>query len=541
MQVPGIYTQSGNEHMPTRKQRILTTLAVTAIAAVCGTLGGYLLAMFITVRVTEIRLDQYASRIVADWEASSAELRTVLAAMGASQRSPCSGDEIGYFRALIFESDFLKDAGRMRNGQIECSAALGEVAKPGGESDADFAQQDGTSLYMNLSQYRNSYLKVLTLQFGDFFVAFTPYTRMHLEQPPMHYTETAIDAPTQKHGLLLGETPPANGPFLNTESLTRVGDSLYATQCSIRYFNCVAAYTSIPEVIKANPGKFSGCIALCGILSALTGFVFSLLYRRNKSVEQQLRRAIAKDKLRVMYQPIVNLASRRIVGAEALVSWTDEEGDAVGPDVFVKLAEERGFVGELTKLVVRHAVKEFGAMLRDNPDFRLSINVTASDLSDAEFLPMLEQSLKQAAVSSRSIAIEITESSTARHDLAQETILRLRSRGHSVHIDDFGTGYSSLSYLHDLSVDAIKIDRAFTQAIGTGSVMVSILPQIVAITEALNLELIVEGVETEEQANYFANASGQTLAQGWLFGRPVRSYEFHRLLAENRKNALVYA
>jgi sensor c-di-GMP phosphodiesterase-like protein len=274
---------------------------------------------------------------------------------------------------------------------------------------------------------------------------------------------------------------------------------------------------------------------LCGILGALLGSLLSLLYRRNKSMEQQLRRAIAKDELRLNYQPIVNLASRRIVGAEALVSWIDEEGVTIGPDVFVKLAEERGFVGEITRLVVRHALRDFGATLRNESEFRLSVNVTAADLSDAGFLPMLDQALKKAAVPSRSLAIEITESSTARHDVAQETIVQLRRRGHSVHIDDFGTGYSSLSYLHELSVDAIKIDRAFTQAIGTGSVMVSILPQIVAITEALNLEMIVEGVETEEQAKYFANASGQTLAQGWLFGRPVPAVEFRGLLAKEAK------
>jgi len=105
--------------MPTLKKRILFTLAATIVAAGCGTLGGFLLASAITVRVTEIRLDQYASRIVADWEASSAELRTALAAMSASQYRVCSADEIGYFRALIFESDFLKDAGRMRDGRIE--------------------------------------------------------------------------------------------------------------------------------------------------------------------------------------------------------------------------------------------------------------------------------------------------------------------------------------------------------------------------------------------------------------------------------------
>jgi sensor c-di-GMP phosphodiesterase-like protein len=111
----------------------------------------------------------------------------------------------------------------------------------------------------------------------------------------------------------------------------------------------------------------------------------------------------------------------------------------------------------------------------------------------------------------------------------------LRQNGHSVHIDDFGTGYSSLAYLHDLSVDAIKIDKAFTQAVGTEAVTVAILPQILALAAALNLRVIVEGVETEEQSSYFADGDNSILAQGWLFGRAVPASEFRSLLATDRK------
>src|SRR5208283_2278408 len=294
---------------------------------------------------------------------------------------------------------------------------------------------------------------------------------------------------------------------LTTEGQARLGDSLFVTRCSIRFFNCVTAYTSIPEVVEANRNKFIGCIVLCGLFGACLGVGGSLVYRRNRSMEQQLRRAIAQDKLRVVYQPIVDLSSGRIAGAEALARWTDEEGFAVGPDVFVRIAEERGFVGEITQLVVRHVLRDFGETLRSRPDFHISINVAAADLADPRFLPMLDRSLERAAVPASSLAIEITEGSTARHQAAMETIRCLRQKGHSVHIDDFGTGYSSLAYLHELSVDAIKIDRAFTHAIGTGSVGVAILPQILSMAEALKLQVIVEGVETGPQANYFASAA----------------------------------
>ena len=132
------------------------------------------------------------------------------------------------------------------------------------------------------------------------------------------------------------------------------------------------------------------------------------------------------------------------------------------------------------------------------------------------------------------MTIEITESSTARHEKAIETIRQLRAAGHRVHIDDFGTGYSSLAYLHDLAVDGIKIDKVFTRAIGTGSVSVGIVPQILAMADVLHLEIVVEGIETEEQARYFVQADKPIRAQGWLFGQPKPAGEFLEMLARDR-------
>jgi sensor c-di-GMP phosphodiesterase-like protein len=278
-------------------------------------------------------------------------------------------------------------------------------------------------------------------------------------------------------------------------------------------------------------------MTLGGMTGALFGVVLSIFYRRNRSMEQQLRRAIRKDKLRVEYQQIVSLTSGRIVGAEALARWTDEDGFAVAPDIFIKIAEERGFVDSITRLVVRHVLRDFAATFRAQPDFQVSINVAVSDLTDPQFLPMLEDALQQAGVAARNVVIEITESSTARHEVVIAAILRLRQRGHSVHIDDFGTGYSSLSYLHELSVDAIKIDRSFTQSIGTEAVTAAILPQILAMAGALHLEVIVEGIETGQQADYFSPSALPIFGQGWLFGRSVAPEEFQRLLTEDEKKA----
>ena len=291
----------------------------------------------------------------------------------------------------------------------------------------------------------------------------------------------------------------------------------------------------MPEIVQSNRTKFDCCVTLCAALGGVAGFLLSLLYRRNISMEQQLRRAIRRDKLKIDYQPILNLATRRIVGAEALVHWTDEEGNAAPPDIFARFAQRQGFVSEITRLVLRHVLTEFGSLLRNRPDFRVSINITSDDLADPMFLDWLEVSPAGSGLTPKSLTIEITEGSTVRYDLAMKAIYCLHERGHNVHIDDFGTGHSSLSYLQDLSVDAIKIDRSFTQSIGTGSVTMAILPQILAMAEALDLGVIVERVETEEQAEYFASARHPVMAQGWLFGRLVAAQEFCRGFAESER------
>ena len=227
-----------------------------------------------------------------------------------------------------------------------------------------------------------------------------------------------------------------------------------------------------------------------------------------------------------------------MVGAEALARWTDEEGLPVSPDVFIRIAEERGFVGGITKLVLRHVLHDLAKTLRTRPEFRINVNVSATDLADPDFMPMLDRALEEAKVPGRSLAIEITESCTAWRQFTLETILRLRQRGCGIDIDDFGTGYSSLSYLQDLAVDSIKIDRVFTHSIGTEAVTVSILPQILAMAETLKLGVVVEGIETELQAAYFAAYDQPILAQGWLFGHPASCEDFHRLLAEEDKKAV---
>ncbi|HTM15541.1 MAG TPA: EAL domain-containing protein [Terracidiphilus sp.] len=522
-------------------QRVIVAIVSTIVLATAGALGGYLLGHAYALRQAESRLDQYANRILLATIASTSESRAMLETMNGSPYAFCSDAEIEYFRQLIFQSQFLKAAGRMRNGRIECSTTAGRNPLAVTQYSPVLARQDGTSIYKNLPPFRVDDQNVMAVQLGDSFIVYNPYNFASLAAPPMHFTATAVDLPKHQMREIIGESPKVPDSILTHDDKVKVGNTLFATRCSKQSDGCLTAYISMADALAMNRGYSLVFIALGSVFGALSGLLFPMLYRRNKSVEQQLIRAIRADSLNVVYQPIVELSTGHIVEAEALVRWTDEYKNTVSPDVFVKIAEEKGFVSEITKLVLRHALRDFGATLRARPTFRININIAASDLADSNFIPMLDKQLDDAEVSPRNLGVEITESYTARQQIARNTILRLRQRGHYVAIDDFGTGYSSLAYLHDLSVDAIKIDKAFTKAIGTDAVTVSILPQILTMAETLGLRVVVEGIETKVQADYFAASEQDIHAQGWLFGRPVPARIFLQMLDEEEARLIKQA
>jgi sensor c-di-GMP phosphodiesterase-like protein len=521
------------------KMRALVTLVATAVAALCGALAGGWAGREVALRQTAARLKHVATLTLGDSVAYSIDAHTVLDAMNASRAPFCSEEDLDAILKLVYQSRFLKEAGRIRDGKVACSTTLGRLHLPKvPQPKPDFIGADGVKVLQDPPLFRLSNTPVTSLQAGDSYVILNPYIYSLRDASGVHVKATVIDVAQGQPAHPELTRPASVPPMPVSDSDFRFRDILYSSRCSMLYNTCQTASLSVTEALSVNRGELEALIFMGGLAGGLFGLASSLLYRRKRSMEQQLRRAICKDQLRVAYQPIVDLASKRIVGAEALARWSDEDGVAIGPDIFIKIAEERGFVGEITKLVVRHVLREFAEVLRAHPGFHISVNVAAADLADPAFLPMLEQALAGAGVQAGSLIIEITETSTTARQTAVETIRQLHRKGHKVHIDDFGTGYSSLSYLQDLSVDAIKIDKSFTQAIGTEAVTVSILPQVLGMAEALNLEVVVEGIETSLQAGYFSSLAQPVRAQGWLFGRPVTADEFQNLLAEGEKKAL---
>lgn len=512
------------------------TLIVTVVCALLGMAASFLLFRFVTLHAAMVELDHHSWRYMLRAEQSSNTSEHFLHAMAAAGLAPCSDAEIAYIHSLLIQTEFLKDGGRMSGGRVQCDAWARPTELTQQIFEPTFRLKDGTEVYTDLRMVPGDPEPRVGVQRGGFFVSYSHWRPDRLGDLPLKFTLTEVGNTKQAPGWLHGEKSIAPAPVLSKDGWARVGDTLYTTHCSPHYFNCFTTFIDVPSVFAARTAEKHLWVAFGGLAGAFLGYFCVLLYRRNQSMVRQLRRAIRSERLRMLYQPIVDLRTRRIVGAEALARWTDDGGFDVNPEMFVSVAEASGLVGELTAFVVRRTLRDMGDILRDHPDFSLSINVTSTDLGDPAFLPMLERSLAGAQVETPRLVIEVTESSTARTEIAAKTIHRLRKRGHRVHIDDFGTGYSSLSYLHSLAVDAIKIDKTFTHAIGTEAITLGILPQILAMAKALNLDVVAEGIETEEQADYLSHCCEQTiLGQGWLFGRPVAGEQLRRLLHENEE------
>ncbi|AXA90955.1 EAL domain-containing protein [Massilia sp. YMA4] len=270
-------------------------------------------------------------------------------------------------------------------------------------------------------------------------------------------------------------------------------------------------------------------------------------FSRNMGVEirervrmmHALRTAFSQNELFLMYQPQIDLATRRPVGAEALLRWRTRDGKFVSPDRFIPIAEYSGLIIELGEWVLRTACAELVRLrAAGHRGFTISVNVSQVQFRHPQFLAMLRQALENTGAPPEYVELEITESMAMEEPhLLVEMLGEVRRTGVKVAIDDFGTGFSSLSHLQRLQIDRLKIDRAFVTEITGSSRGSSIAEMVIQLGRNLGLSIVAEGVEDERQAQVLYHL-GCPLAQGFLFARPMAAEDLAGWLAgEARQSA----
>jgi sensor c-di-GMP phosphodiesterase-like protein len=272
-------------------------------------------------------------------------------------------------------------------------------------------------------------------------------------------------------------------------------------------------------------------IAIC------IGWVVLTRVQRSRTLNGELQGALRRGEIRVLYQPIFDLASRRCVGAEALVRWRRPDGTLTSPDLFIPLAENTGLIREITDFVMQQLLEHLGQVLRANPHLYISVNLAACDVVESRVGPVVARLLDLYRVAPQQIAFEVTERGLIDVIPARENLQSLRDMGHKVLIDDFGTGYCSLAYLQTLPVDCLKIDKAFIDALGHDAASSGVAPHIIRMAHALDLKVIAEGVESESQA-ILLNSEGVNYGQGWLFAQALNARQFSELVTRGRRKKL---
>lgn len=243
-------------------------------------------------------------------------------------------------------------------------------------------------------------------------------------------------------------------------------------------------------------------------------------------IDHAMRQALEHEEFRLHYQPLVNLSDNSVFGAEALLRWHDKELGDISPAKFIPIAEETGLIVALGNWVMLSAIRQAALWNRDGMAMRISINVSALQFQQVNFVGNLATILQQENVAPECIELELTESILIRD--VEETLKKLDAiakLGVRMSIDDFGTGYSSLSYLKRFPINKLKIDRSFVMHLPDDESDIAIVTAIISLAHALKLRVIAEGVETEAQRALLRSLSCDEL-QGFLFSGAIPAADF---------------
>jgi diguanylate cyclase (GGDEF)-like protein len=239
-------------------------------------------------------------------------------------------------------------------------------------------------------------------------------------------------------------------------------------------------------------------------------------------IENRLRQALEKEQFVLHYQPKVNLATGKITGAEALIRWNDPQSGLVPPANFISILEDTGLIHEVGRWALHKAIADHQRWLRLGlPAVRIAVNVSPLQLRHRRFVAQIEEAVGVAPGAAAGLELEITESLIMENvDLSIVSLLAIRALGVTIAIDDFGTGFSSLSYLSKLPVDTLKIDRSFVVDMASDSDGLTLVSVIINLAHALKLNVVAEGVATEEQLRQLRLMHCDEM-QGFLYGKPV--------------------
>ncbi|KAA6463293.1 EAL domain-containing protein [Acidobacteria bacterium AB60] len=465
---------------------------------------------------------RYAAEVVRRSEVAARQFGRAIKVLNHDNLPPCSPQEIELMRSLDLGSDYLQMVGRVSGNTLECSS-LGTTTRID-IGPPTLTTEHGAQERLDFKYGPTGFGKVSLLTAngvaaavdGNLLLDFdtgSDGARLALVVPSSHDHTRII----QSSGAF---DPSWFNPIGRGESKSYLDGENIISHVRSRQLDIEAVSVIPSRLVYRRVRQFAVVFVPIGCLCGL-GFAWAVMYisRSRGSLTGLLRAAARNNSFFVEYQPVVEIATRRVVGAEALVRW--RRGDTViSPASFIGLAEESGVITEITRIVIENVARDLPRLLEISPDFRVAINFTATDLKHEATAKRLMELVQRSGGSARNIVVEATEHGLVSGVECSRMISVLRLEGFRVAIDDFGTGYSSLSCLQGIDLDLLKIDKAFVDTIGTDGVTRGVVLHIIEIARSLQLTMVAEGIETEQQARFLLER-GVEYGQGWLFGKPM--------------------
>lgn len=480
----------------------------------------------------------YARDVLARTEATSDQIKYGFQLISDAQLAdPCSKQGISIMRNVDLRSSYIQAMGHVKNNILVCSS-LGKNEVGWNLGPVDWVSALGNAIRINVQ------------------IAFAPDTTFTvLERNGYAFIlnkSLLIDATASEKDVSLASFSQDNlrlfasrGNF-DPEWLANLGNQPEETFVKDGYVIGIArsqkyrtaGLAALPaSYMDKHTRNLSMILVPIGLIAGLI-LAISIYYLVSVqiSMPSMLKAALKRNEFFMLYQPVINLQTGECVGAEALMRWKRSSGEMVPPDRFIQAAEDAGLIESLTKRVIKLVSKDAEDLFKQYPEFHLGINLSASDLHSSNTIQLLNGLIQATGANRFNLMVEATERGFMQADLAKVMLTEIRKQGIGVALDDFGTGYSSLSYLESFEIDYLKIDKSFVDKIGRDAPTSYVVLHIIEMAKQLKIQMIAEGVETEDQAQLLRE-HGVQFAQGWLFGKPQPLHEVIRLCCKRLNKA----
>lgn len=451
-------------------------------------------------------------------------IRDMLAGFDRLAEKPCSPDHLEALKRASVSRPYVRGIGYWHADRRLCG--IGFLPDAGiRPRHADRIYPNGVIAWWPSPQTQVGGVQMFLMRYGDYDVAIDPNLLLDAGLP--RHREAALWV----EGLRLATIPTsAQLPAPDKLPLGVMLDRAHGLVLSHFAENSILPIDVVAQEPMIDFWTRHASILLLGTILGLllaVGWIDVILRlsQRELNPATQLRRAIRHGRICVQYQPVVELQTRRCVGAEALARWQREDGEWISPAVFIPLAEHAGLIRDITLAVMKIVIGDLRRIFNEAGTVSINLNLSRDDLLDDRTGLELAACLQRSDLPTAAIKLEITERSLVNSDTARILIHDLRDRGHDIAIDDFGTGYSSLSYLQSFELDLLKIDKTFVDAIETGAATSQVIVHVIEMAKSLRLKLVAEGVETHAQVAWLAR-HGVDYGQGYLFSRPLPLCDF---------------